>query len=176
MGVFRQSQYMLFPRGRKYLHPDWPAVVITLIIPVCCAVATFMFKAQIGNADIIVSGAGVLGGLLFAHAIFVFQLRMAYADAKRRRSDGLTQHPMEKLSVSEMIDQMFYSVVYASALSLLITLGIGLSASFGLSNADKPFPLWFSTLAIFFISHLAGWVWYVISITVSAYRDLIKEL
>lgn len=83
---------------------------------------------------------------------------------------------MEKTAVIEMIDQMFYSVVYASALSLIITLVIGLASSLRLCDKKGIFPVWFSALVIFPIAHLAGWVWYVISITASAYRDLIKEL
>ena len=71
---------------------------------------------------------------------------------------------------------MFYSVVYASALSLIITLVIGLASSLRLCDKKGIFPVWFSALVIFLIAHLAGWVWYVISITASAYRDLIKEL
>ena len=168
MGVFRQCLNMLVPKGRKQRHPDLLAIVIVLLIPIGCSVLSFVRKMQVGNADIIVSGVGVLGGLLFAHAIFVFQLRMAYSDAKHRRAS--------EASSPLMIDQMFYSVVYASALSLIITLVIGLASSLRLCDKKGIFPVWFSALVIFLIAHLAGWVWYVISITASAYRDLIKEL
>lgn len=176
MGVFRQCLNMLVPKGRKQRHPDLLAIVIVLLIPIGYSVLSFVRKMQVGNADIIVSGVGVLGGLLFAHAIFVFQLRMAYSDAKHRRASEASSPLMEKTAVIEMIDQMFYSVVYASALSLIITLVIGLASSLRLCDKKGIFPVWFSALVIFLIAHLAGWVWYVISITASAYRDLIKEL
>lgn len=176
MGVLRQCWIMLAPKGRKYHHFDWLAIAITVLIPIICTVVFLILRMQIANADIIVSGVGVLGGLLFAHAIFVFQLRMAYSDAKRRRATEIHSSPMEKIAVTNMIDQIFYSVIYASALSLFITLIISLSSSLRVSDEEGIFPVWFSAVAIFLISHLAGWVWYVISITTSAYRDLIKEL
>ena len=81
MGVFRQCLNMLVPKGRKQRHPDLLAIVIVLLIPIGCSVLSFVRKMQVGNADILVSGVGVLGVLLFAHAILVFQLRMAYSDA-----------------------------------------------------------------------------------------------
>lgn len=176
MGVFKQCLSMLAPVGRRHRHVDWIAVTCIFVIPIICAASTLMLKKRIGNADIIVSGVGVLGGLLFAHAIFVFQLRMSYSDAKRRRSVDNSQPPMEKIAVPKMIDQMFYSVVYASGLSLFITLFVGMSSSFSLSDDKGIFPLALSSIIVFLIAHLAGWVWYVMSITVSAYKDLIKEL
>lgn len=176
MSVFKQCFAMLFPKGRKHHHADWLAIIITVVFPIICAAIIVVFRKEIGNADIIVSGVGVLGGLLFAHAIFVFQLRMSYSEAKRRRAVENSQPPMEKTEVPKMINQMFYSVVYASGLSLFITLFVGMASSLGLSSENQPFPLWLSSVIVFLIAHLAGWVWYVMSITVSAYRDLIKEL
>lgn len=64
MGVFRQCLNMLVPKGRKQRHPDLLAIVIVLLIPIGCSVLSFVRKMQVGNADIIVSGVGVLGGLL----------------------------------------------------------------------------------------------------------------
>lgn len=63
MGVFRQCLNMLVPKGRKQRHPDLLAIVIVLLIPIGCSVLSFVRKMQVGNADIIVSGVGVLGGL-----------------------------------------------------------------------------------------------------------------
>lgn len=176
IGVLGHCADMLAPKGNKKRHIQVLEFSIVILLPIALGIISLRRKVQIGNADIIVSGVGVLGGLLFAHAIFVFQLRMSYSEAIRRRASESRTPPMEKLGVPPMIDQMFYSVVYASALSLLITLIIGMASSLQIADKDGIFPIWFSSLSIVLITHLAGWVWFVITITVSAYRDLIKEM
>ena len=74
MGVFRQCLNMLVPKGRKQRHPDLLAIVIVLLIPIGCSVLSFVRKMQVGNADIIVSGVGVLGGLLFVSCNICFPI------------------------------------------------------------------------------------------------------
>lgn len=63
----------------------WKYVLRELLCPTIVAILDFCFGRFAVNADIIVSTLGVLGGLLFAHAIFVFELRMTYNQNLRER-------------------------------------------------------------------------------------------
>ena len=85
---------------------------------------------------------------------------------KHRRASEASSPLMEKTAVIEMIDQMFYSVVYASALSLIITLVIGLASSLRLCDKKGIFPVWFSALVIFLIA-LFSWLGLVCNINYS---------
>jgi sterol desaturase/sphingolipid hydroxylase (fatty acid hydroxylase superfamily) len=176
MGIIGNYFGLLAPKGRKFRHPDIPSLVIEILIPIICALAAFFLHIRLGNPDIIVAGVGVLGGLLFAHAIFVFQLRLSYSEARRRRNESPKQPKMEKTEVPEMITQMFHAVVYSSALSLFITLIVGMASSLGFQEQDKKFGTILSTIIILLIAHLVGCVWHVLTITTSAYRDLQNEM
>ena len=99
-------------------NKDWASeyIVPEFIIPGVVFIVELFWNRKLTNADIIVSALGVLGGLLFAHAIFVFQLRMEYTRSVKKailenRADS------ENTDLSRQIDELFDSVVYCSALA-----------------------------------------------------------
>ena len=73
----------------------------------------------IHETGVIAASFGVLGGLLFAHAIFVFQLRVSYDAANVEPSP---ESPARDLRVRPLIDEMFSGVLYASFVALVLTL------------------------------------------------------
>lgn len=147
-------------------------IVPELIIPGVVFIVELFWDRKLTNADIIVSALGVLGGLLFAHAIFVFQLRMEYTRSVKRailenRADG------ENTVLSRQIDELFDSVVYCSALALVITITVGISSSLGLyASMPDMMKRIFSALFLAVIAHLAGCIYRVLRTTSSAYNEL----
>lgn len=150
----------------------WGYIVPEIILPVAVFIAELLWDRGLTNADIIVSALGVLGGLLFAHAIFVFQLRMGYTRSvkeaiRKKEADG------ENVELTRQIDELFDSVVYCSALALAITIVVGLSSALGLYASMSAF--WrriFSALFLAVIAHLAGCIYRVLRTTSSAYNEL----
>ena len=140
-----------------------------VLVPIVVASVGFVFNIRVSNADIIVSALGVLGGLLFAHAIFVFDLRMNYMHVIEERlkqgdADG------ENLTVPMLIDDMFSGVVYSSALSLSVTMLTALASSYGWYGmlCDELQRI-VSAMFIGVMAHLAACIWRVLKLTSNAY-------
>ncbi len=152
----------------------WGYIVPEIIIPVAVFIAELVWDRGLTNADIIVSALGVLGGLLFAHAIFVFQLRMEYTRSvkeaiRENEADG------ENVNLTRQIDELFDSVVYCSTLALAITIIVGLSSALGLyASMSAVWRRIFSALFLAVIAHLAGCIYRVLRTTSSAYNELRK--
>ena len=84
-GILWQYILSLCPKIHNTRSIAWKYVFREILIPSVAAYLDFRFSRLALNADIIVSALGVLGGLLFAHAIFVFELRMTYNANLRER-------------------------------------------------------------------------------------------
>lgn len=160
--ILRQYANVLFGDRGRYAFRE-------VIIPIIVAVIGFIFNIRVSNADIIVSALGVLGGLLFAHAIFVFDLRMNYMHVtgerlRRGDADG------ENLTVPRLIDDMFSGVVYSSALALSVTMLAALASSYGwygmMCNGLQRVV---SAVFIGVMTHLAACIWRVLKLTSNAY-------
>lgn len=172
-GILARYGHVLRPtlaNGNKvwalgYIAPE-------IIIPGFVFIVELFWDRKLANADIIVSALGVLGGLLFAHAIFVFQLRMEYTRSVKRailenRADA------ENTVLSRQIDELFDSVVYCSALALVITITVGVSSSLGLyASMPDMMKRILSALFLAVIAHLAGCIYRVLRTTSSAYNEL----
>lgn len=153
----------------------WKYVLRELLCPTIVAILDFCFGRFAVNADIIVSALGVLGGLLFAHAIFVFELRMTYNQNLRERvKNGEIQ--AENLKLTRLVDDMFFSVVYSSALALGITILTSMGSSLGiygqLPDIGKKVV---SAIVVWLMTHLAFCIYRVLKITTSAYGELRKK-
>lgn len=150
----------------------WGYIVCEIVLPLFVFFGELLWDRGLTNADIIVSALGVLGGLLFAHAIFVFQLRMEYTRSvkeaiRKKEADG------ENVNLTRQIDELFDSVVYCSTLALAITIVVGLSSALGLYASMS--AIWrriFSALFLAVIAHLAGCIYRVLRTTSSAYNEL----
>lgn len=140
-----------------------------VFIPIIITIIGLVFNVRVSNADIIVSALGVLGGLLFAHAIFVFDLRMNYMHVteermKRGDADG------ENLTVPRLIDDMFSGVVYSSALALSVTMLTALASSYGwYGGMCNGLQRVVSAVFIGVMTHLAACIWRVLKLTSNAY-------
>lgn len=153
----------------------WKYVLRELLCPTIVAILDFCFGRFAVNADIIVSALGVLGGLLFAHAIFVFELRMTYnRNFRERVKNGEIQ--AENLKLTRLVDDMFFSVVYSSALALGITILTSMGSSLGiygqLPDIGKKVV---SAIVVWLMTHLAFCIYRVLKITTSAYGELRKK-
>lgn len=150
-------------------------VLRELILPTIIAILDFCYGRFAVNADIIVSALGVLGGLLFAHAIFVFELRMTYnSNLRERVKNGEIQ--AENLKLTRLVDDMFFSVVYSSALALGITILTAMGSSLGIYNVLP--DIWkkiVSAIIVWLMTHLAFCIYRVLKITTSAYGELKKK-
>lgn len=158
------------PRDRKKIA--WRYVIAEILIPALIFVGELFWNRKLSNADIIVSALGVLGGLLFAHAIFVFQLRMDYTRSVRQ---AIEEHKTsgENMKLTRQIDELFDSVVYCSALALLITITVGVSSSLGLyASLPSVGQRVVSALFLAVIAHLAGCIYRVLRTTSSAYNEV----
>jgi hypothetical protein len=150
----------------------WGYIVAEIVMPFLVFVSELVWGRKLTNADIIVSSLGVLGGLLFAHAIFVFQLRMDYTrSVEKYIKEGKTSG--ENLNLTRQIDELFDSVVYCSALALMITIAVGLSSSLGLyASMSCMTQRLVSALLLAAIAHLAGCIYRVLKTTSSAYNEV----
>lgn len=122
------------------------------------------------DPGVIASSFGVLGGLLFAHAIFVFQLRVTYDTAG---VEPPAHEAQEDLRVRPLIDEMFTGVLYASLVALVLTLVTsGLAATLDPDAQVAPAA---ATAIVLLALHLGGCVWHVIAATTTAYSTLKKQ-
>lgn len=176
-GIVKRYFHVLHPKtsGSERRFWAWKYIIPEIIIPAVIFFVELICNQRLINPDIIVSALGVLGGLLFAHAIFVFQLRMSYMSAVRdriskREADG------ENTQLTRMIDELFDSVVYSSALALVITILVALGSSLNLYSI-MPILLHriVSAVVLLLIAHLTGCIYRVLRTTSSAYAELQKQ-
>jgi hypothetical protein len=163
---------VLFPKRGGLRLVSWRYILILVIAPVGAAIFGFWaFTSEVVclvNVEVVASSFGVLGGLLFAHAIFVFQLRVAYDSANIEPEEPETQQ--EDLRVRPLIDEMFAGVLYSSLVALGLTL---LCAAVAATQPDgRVVNSVLATLILLVATHLAGCVYHVVRLTTTAYTTL----
>lgn len=150
-------------------------LTLLLLLPLAGGIGTYFLAGAalvtFWDPGVVASSFGVLGGLLFAHAIFVFQLRVSY-DAANEEPSG-PDVAMEDLRVRPLIDEMFAGVLYASFVALTLTLLTGALAAVQVP-ATPVAPVMFAVVVAVGL-HLVGCVWHVLSATTTAYRTLKKR-
>ncbi len=165
---------IMFPVRGKVRGVSWRYFSLFVIIPLAGASAWLVFDLitplALHDPGVIASSFGVLGGLLFAHAIFVFQLRVSYDAAG---VEPKADQPQEDLRVRPLIDEMFVGVLYASLIALTLTLlTSGIAATLP-DDAHVAPPV--ATVIIFLALHLGGCVWHVVAATTTAYATLKRQ-
>lgn len=177
-GLVASTFSVVFPRrsGRRKVSPTY--LVLLVLMPAAVSTTFGLIQSKVSVAieapGVLAESFGVLGGLLFAHAIFVFQLRLDYARAQTERDTSGADAPQESLRVAPMIDEMSPGVLYASVVALALTLSSALLASTMADGDTVPMPA--SVILVLVASHLAGCVVHVIRITTVAYSQLRVEL
>lgn len=174
-GIISRYFHVLRPDIHGTRHWAWKYLIPEIMVPTATLILAIWKGILLSNAEIIVSALGVLGGLLFAHAIFVFQLRMSYTTSLRERIKN-GEMDGENTDLTRLIDELFDSVVYCSALALLITILTGLGSSMGLYSLLSSWQQrTISAVLLALIAHLAGCIYRVLRTTSSAYAELKKD-
>lgn len=68
-------------------RPDWRGIAVQAFIPLATGAASWKLGAKIGDVGNAVSGISIVTGLLFAMAVFLFQLRITLDKDKRLGED-----------------------------------------------------------------------------------------
>ena len=174
-GILWQYILSLCPKIHNTRSIAWKYVFREILIPSVAAYLDFRFSRLALNADIIVSALGVLGGLLLAHAIFVFELRMTY-NANLRERIRNKEIQAENTKLTRLINDMFYSVVYSSALALGITLAVAMGSSLGVYDTLPQIgKKLISAAIVWLMTHLAFCIYRVLKTTSGAYGELRKS-
>lgn len=169
--LFTGARDIIFPRRGDTRRVSWRYLFWLIILPTLGIIGWYLLDTHtplaLKDPGIVAASFGVLGGLLFAHAIFVFQLRVSYDAAGREPEASSTQRD---LRVRPLIDEMFNGVLYASLIALLLTmLTAFLAATLPAACTVPPIV---AALIGGLALHLLGGVLHVVSATTTAYSVL----
>ncbi|WP_129882208.1 hypothetical protein [Bifidobacterium animalis] len=82
----------------------------------------------------------------------------------------------ENTNLTRLIDELFYSVVYSSALALGITIAVSLGSYLNIySHLNALWESIINAIIIMLIAHLSMCIYRVLRTTASAYKELCKE-
>lgn len=100
-------------------RPDWWGIAAQVLVPLIAGVATWKLGAKIGDVGGAVSGISIVAGLLFAMAVFLFQLRITLGSDKRLGEDDFAL-------VDECMANTLWAILWGLALAVyLIVCGAG---------------------------------------------------
>lgn len=100
-------------------RPDWPGILMQAVLPLGAGVATWKLGAKITDVGGAVSGISIVAGLLFAMAVFLFQLRIGLGGDKRLGRDDLAL-------VDECMANTLWAILWGLALVFyLVVAGAG---------------------------------------------------
>lgn len=68
-------------------RPDWVAIAVQSLLPIAAGAGTWVLGAKISDVGGAVAGISIVAGLLFAMAVFLFQLRITLGADKRLVED-----------------------------------------------------------------------------------------
>ncbi|WP_187976495.1 hypothetical protein [Mycetocola sp. JXN-3] len=170
MGTLMKGIWLVvFPRtdsnGRPRVSVSIRFLFLLALLPILCGIVSVWNGLEIVDPSVVASSVGVLGGLLIAHAIFVFQLRVSLMSKgkKKREVDN---------RVFELVDQMFDGVLWSSTIALLLTLVSGAIAAF--LPEEHTVDRWITGAFVVLAVHLVGCLVHVITATMSAFQILRK--
>lgn len=174
LSLFKGVWDIVYPRVGDTRRLSLRYALLLILIPIGGAVGWFYLEEcttiAIHDSGVIAASFGVLGGLLFAHAIFVFQLRVSYDAANVEPDSSSTQ---QDLRVRPLIDEMFNGVLYASFVALVLTLVSSFLAATAESHSTVPALV--AAVVVGLTLHLAGAVIHVISATTTAFGVLKQQ-
>lgn len=100
-------------------RPDWWGIAAQALLPLAAGAATWKLRAKIGDVGDAVSGISIVAGLLFAMAVFLFQLRITLGNDKRLGEDDFAL-------VDECMANTLWAILWGLALAVyLIVCGAG---------------------------------------------------
>lgn len=100
-------------------RPDWRSIATQVFLPLVAGTATWKLGAKITDVGGAVSGISIVAGLLFAMAVFLFQLRVTLDKAKHLGEDDF-------ILVDECMANTLWAILWGVALAVyLIVCGAG---------------------------------------------------
>lgn len=100
-------------------RPDWRGIAAQALMPVIAGAATWKLGAKIADVGAAVSGISIVAGLLFAMAVFLFQLRISLGNAKHLGEDDF-------VLVDECMANTLWAILWGVTLAVyLIVCGAG---------------------------------------------------
>lgn len=100
-------------------RPDSRGIAEQVLLPLLAGVATWKLGAKIADVGAAVSGISIVAGLLFAMAVFLFQLRITLNNNKRLVEDDFAL-------VDECMANTLWAIVWGLTLAIfLIVCGAG---------------------------------------------------
>lgn len=97
-------------------RPDWWAIAWQAILPLGAGVAVWKLGAKMSEVGAAVSGISIVAGLLFAMAVFLFQLRVTLGTDKRLGEDDYAL-------VDECMANTLWAILWGLALALFLIVG-----------------------------------------------------
>ena len=100
-------------------RPDWGAVTWQALVPIVSGGAAWKLGAKMGDVSGAVSGISIVAGLLFAMAVFLFQLRVTLGEDRRLGEDDF-------VLVDECMANTLWAILWGLALTVfLVVCGAG---------------------------------------------------
>lgn len=100
-------------------RPDWGAVTLQALLPIVSGGATWKLGAKMADVGGAVSGISIVAGLLFAMAVFLFQLRVTLGTDSRLGEDDF-------VLVDECMANTLWAILWGLALTVfLVVCGAG---------------------------------------------------
>lgn len=97
-------------------RPDWWAIVWQAILPLGAGVTVWKLGARMAEVGAAVSGISIVSGLLFAMAVFLFQLRITLGSDKRLGEGDF-------VLVDECMANTLWAILWGLALALFLIVG-----------------------------------------------------
>lgn len=97
-------------------RPDWGAVVVQAAVPLAAGGATWWLGAKLKDVSGAVAGISIVAALLFAMAVFLFQLRVTLPQDNRLGPDDY------KL-VDECMKNTLWAILWGLAVALYLIVG-----------------------------------------------------
>lgn len=97
-------------------RPDWWAIVWQAVLPLGAGAAVWKLGGKMAEVGAAVSGISIVAGLLFAMAVFLFQLRVTLGTDKRLGED-------DYVLVDECMANTLWAILWGLGLALFLIVG-----------------------------------------------------
>ncbi len=93
--------------------PDWGGIVWQGLVPTACGIATWWIGAKLADVSAAVAGISIVAALLFAMAVFLFQLRVTLGGDSRLGEDDYRL-------VDECMSNTLWAILWGLGLALFL--------------------------------------------------------
>lgn len=97
-------------------RPDWWAIAWQEIFPLGAGIAVWKIGAKLTEVGAAVAGISIVSGLLFAMAVFLFQLRLTIGKDKRLGEDDF-------VLIDECMANTLWAILWGLGLALFLIVG-----------------------------------------------------